>query len=97
MGEGGPTLAALAALCARTLAESWETGAATRTVEPNVLSDEAKAILFLAQTRGVIEVRGVKTAFEAPGRLLAIYVEVDEAQDRRLSQPGRAADHSPIL
>ncbi len=42
LGEGGPTLAALAALCARTLAESWETGAATRTVEPNALSDERR-------------------------------------------------------
>ncbi len=78
LGEGGPTLAALAALCARTLAESWETAPAVKAIAPTTLSNEAKAILFLAQTRGVIKVRGVKTAFEAPGRLLAIYVEVDE-------------------
>lgn len=78
LGEGGPTLAALAALCARTLAESWESGSTIKSLQDVTLSNEAQAILYLAQSRGVIEVRGVKTAFEAPGRLLAIYVKVDE-------------------
>ena len=42
------------------------------------MSPESLAILFAARDRGVIEVRGVRTAFEAPGRMLAIYVEEDE-------------------
>lgn len=75
MGEGGPTLAALAALCARTLVQRLESPSASS--EPS-FSPEALAILYTARERGVIEVRGVKTAFEAPGRLLAIYVEESE-------------------
>jgi hypothetical protein len=75
MGEGGPTLAALAALCARTLAKSREEQIAINAVD---LSAEARAILYKARDRGIIEVRGVKTAFETPGRLLAIYVEESE-------------------
>lgn len=71
LGSGGPTLAALAALCAAAIvsppAESEEAE----------LSREALAILYAARQRGVIEVRGVRTAFEAPGRLLAVYVEED--------------------
>ena len=71
LGSGGPTLAALAAVCARAI------------IDPPVhdpaqpLGREALAILFAARERGVIEVRGVRTAFEAPGRLLAVYVEED--------------------
>jgi hypothetical protein len=75
MGEGGPTLAALAAICARTLANP-------NTVQESItsadLSLEALAILYSARERGIIEVRGVKTAFETPGRLLAVYVEISE-------------------
>ncbi|QDV66814.1 hypothetical protein Poly24_05020 [Rosistilla carotiformis] len=70
LGNGAPTLVALAQLCARALVEG------SRDEEP--LSVEAKAILFAARNRGVIEVRGVNTAFEATARLLAIYIEVDE-------------------
>jgi hypothetical protein len=75
MGEGGPTLAALAALCARRLAQSLEV---MPVVSADTLSPEALAILYKARQRGIIEVRGVKTAFETPGRLLAIYVEESE-------------------
>ena len=75
MGEGGPTLAALAALCARTLVNS---AAAIDQASIGRLSLEALAILYSARDRGIIEVRGVKTAFETPGRLLAIYVEESE-------------------
>jgi hypothetical protein len=72
LGSGGPTLAALAAVCAQTIIHPPD-GVAEQT-----LGLEAKAILYAARNRGVIEVRGVRTAFEAPGRLLAIYVEEDE-------------------
>lgn len=71
LGEGAPTLAALAAICARAIVKPVKDS-----VEP--LSREAQAILFAAKDRGVIEVRGVRTAFEAPARLLAVYVELDE-------------------
>lgn len=75
MGEGGPTLSALAALCARTLMNP-DLPSLQASSEP--LSLEAMAILYSARERGIIEVRGVKTAFETPGRLLAIYVEASE-------------------
>lgn len=71
LGEGSPTLAALAAVCARAIVSPAEP-------QVDALSGEAKAILFAAKDRGVIEVRGVRTAFEAPARLLAVYVELDE-------------------
>ncbi len=70
LGEGAPMLAALAALCARVVMDPPQSS--------GELSGEARAILFAAKDRGVIEVRGVRTAFEAPARLLAVYVERDE-------------------
>jgi hypothetical protein len=75
LGEGAPTLAALAAICARALV----TPPAIEGL-PESLGSEAQAILYSASQRGVIEVRGVSTAFEAPARMLAVYVEVDEHQ-----------------
>ena len=77
MGEGGPTLAALAAVCARAIVLHEASTAVTE------FSPEALAILYSARERGVIEVRGVKTAFEAAGRLLAVYVE--EAEHRTIA------------
>ncbi|TVP94823.1 MAG: hypothetical protein EA381_19680 [Planctomycetaceae bacterium] len=71
LGSGGPTLSALAAVCARAIVDP---------VPADQLPEfcpEALAILYVARHRGVIEVRGVRTAFEAPGRLLAVYVEED--------------------
>jgi hypothetical protein len=41
------------------------------------LSPEARCILFAARDRGVVEVKGANRAFDAPGRMLAIYVEID--------------------
>jgi hypothetical protein len=74
LGSGGPTLAALAAVCARGIVQPPDPALAES------LCPEALAILYAARNRGVIEVRGVKTAFEAPGRLLAVYVEEDETR-----------------
>lgn len=74
LGEGAPTLAALAAICARALI------AGTEVHDLQSLSQEAKAILVAARQRGVIEVRGVSSAFEAPARMLAVYVEEDETR-----------------
>ncbi len=39
------------------------------------LNAEERAILYTARERGVIEVRGVHTGFEAPMRFLAVYIE----------------------
>ncbi len=41
------------------------------------LSREARCILFAAKSRGVIEVKGANRAFDAPGRMLAVYVETE--------------------
>jgi len=75
LGSGGPTLAALAAVCAQAIIHPPPTDSSEKS-----LGLEAQAILFSARNRGVIEVRGVRTAFEAPGRLLAVYVEEDESR-----------------
>jgi hypothetical protein len=48
---------------------------------------EAKAILVAARDRGVIEVRGVNTAFDPAARLLAVYVEIDTAQTIAFRDP----------
>lgn len=86
MGHGAPTLMALAKLCAEAIGR-----AEPPTPEQlQQLPEEAKAILFAARTRGVIEVKGVNTAFEAPSRFLAIYVDPDEERSlvfRSRSEP----------
>jgi hypothetical protein len=41
------------------------------------LSPEARCLLYLARNRGVFEVKGSNRAFDAPGRMLAVYVETD--------------------
>lgn len=74
LGAGAPTLIALAELCSRAMAE--------QTCVTNGLSAEAKAILWAARQRGIIEVRGSNTAYESPSRFLTVYVELDE--ERRL-------------
>lgn len=72
LGSGGPTLTALAAVCARAIVHPPAVSQ-----EPE-LCKEALAILYAARDRGIIEVRGVRTAFDASGRMLAVYVEEDE-------------------
>ncbi len=69
LGHGAPTLAGLA----RVASEALATGG-----DPNVkLSAEARCVLFAARERGIIEVKGANRAFDAPGRMLAVYVELD--------------------
>lgn len=71
LGQGAPLLVALAQLCS----ERWSRGASVPLEE---LSPTAQAILYAARGRGIIEIRGVNSAFDAAARLLAVYVEVDE-------------------
>jgi hypothetical protein len=53
---------------------------AANPIDVEQLSPEAKAILVASRDRGVIEVKAVNAAFEAPSRMLAVYVELDEVQ-----------------
>ncbi|MEX2172730.1 MAG: hypothetical protein WD872_00125 [Pirellulaceae bacterium] len=69
LGQGAPTLAALASVASMALTTGGD-----KTVE---LSSEARCILFAAKLRGVIEIKGANRAFDAPGRMLAAYIETD--------------------
>ena len=69
LGQGAPTLAGLARVCSLSMATGGD--------KQTHLSVEAKAILFAARKRGVIEVKGSNRAFDAPGRMLAVYVEME--------------------
>lgn len=74
LGQGAPTLAGLARICSTALA----TGGSPELP----LSLEARALLIAAKDRGNLEVKGSNRAFDAPGRMLAVYVEA--APDRTL-------------
>ena len=74
MGVGAPTLIALAHLCSR----AWVTGP----VAAEELSPEARAILYAAGRRGILEVKGSNAAYESPSRLLTVFVET--ADDIRI-------------
>ena len=69
LGQGAPTLAALARVCSLSMATG---GDASLTLSP-----EARTILFAARKRAIIEVKGANRAFDAPGRMLAVYVEME--------------------
>ncbi|MEZ6137110.1 MAG: hypothetical protein R3C53_19630 [Pirellulaceae bacterium] len=65
---------------------------ATSSDEPleKLLSPEARAILYAAKERGIIEIRAVNSAFDAAARLLAVYVELSDERTiafRDQSQP----------
>jgi hypothetical protein len=67
LGEGAPTLAGYARLCSLALAGHAQ--------PERPLSPEARAILYAARDRGMIEIKGSNRAFDAPARLLAVHVE----------------------
>lgn len=74
LGHGAPTIAGLARVASEAMA-----GGGDKTIE---LSREARCLLFAAKDRGVIEIKGANRAFDAPARMLAVYVEA--APDRTL-------------
>ena len=74
LGQGAPTLGGLARLCSASLATGGK--------PDQPLSIEARAILFAAREKAMIEVKGSNRAFDAPARMLAVYIEV--APDRTL-------------
>ena len=69
LGFGAPTIIGLARLCSNTLAAGRSCA--------DQLSDEARAILYAARNRGVIEIKASNNAFDAVDRFLAVYVELD--------------------
>jgi hypothetical protein len=76
LGAGAPVLVALSQLCSNAMVDLD----AANPIDVEQLSPEAKAILVASRDRGVIEVKAVNAAFEAPSRMLAVYVELDEVQ-----------------
>ncbi|MCI0360061.1 MAG: hypothetical protein L0211_16410 [Planctomycetaceae bacterium] len=69
LGQGAPTLAGLARVASIAVATGGD-----KSIQ---LSREARGLLFAAKSRGVMEVKGSNRAFDAPGRMLAVYVETD--------------------
>lgn len=70
LGTGVPTLMAFARLASEALA-------ANRQEPVEELSEEARAILYVARRRGSIEIKGTDAAVDSSERLLAICVEVE--------------------
>ena len=85
LGNGAPMLVALAQLCS----ETWVRRDADFRVEPSAFTLEARAILFAARARGIIEIRAVNSAFDAAARLLAVYVEVNAERTIAFRDPAR--------
>lgn len=69
LGQGAPTLGGLARICSLSLVKESDPA--------KPLSGEARAILYAARTRAMIEVKGSNRAFDAPARMLAVYVETE--------------------
>jgi len=83
LGAGAPVLVALAQLCSQAMVDL----SAANTPAVEQLAPEAKAILVAARDRGVIELKGVNTAFDPAARLLAVYVELDGIQTIAFRDP----------
>jgi hypothetical protein len=83
LGAGAPVLVALAQLSSDAMVEFD----AANAIATDGLVSEAKAILVAARNRGVIEIKAVNAAFEAPSRMLAVYVELDEFQTIAFRDP----------
>ena len=89
MGLGAPTIIALAQLCGRAMM--------TGPVVAEELSPEAKAILFTAGQRGILEIRGNNAAYESPSRLLTVFVELDADARIRFRDPGNIEQNVRFL
>lgn len=83
LGAGAPVLVALAQLCSQAMVGRD----AAKPTTADGLMPEAKAILVAARDRGLVEVRGVNTAFDPAARLLAVYVELDPNQTIAFRDP----------
>jgi hypothetical protein len=89
MGQGAPTIIALAQLCGRVLVQG------PALVEE--LSPEAKVILFAAARRGMLEIRGTNAAYESAARLLTVHVERDADSRVQFRAPGNIEQNVRFL
>jgi hypothetical protein len=83
LGAGAPVLVALAQLSAEAMVKPHPASG----LSAELLMPESKAILVAARDRGVVELKAVNAAFEAPARMLAVYVELDETQTIAFRDP----------
>jgi len=83
LGAGAPVLVALSQLCSNAMVDYRPAS----DIDTAAFSPESKAILVAARDRGVIEIKAVNAAFEAPSRMLAVYVELDESQTIAFRDP----------
>jgi hypothetical protein len=84
LSDGVPTLGGLANLCSRSLAGYL--------APVEVLSDEARAILWLARERGVLELQIHSDLYDSSDRLTAVVVELSEQKRwmfKRHAEPRR--------
>ena len=72
VGEGYPTIAALAMMCANAISHPPQDDSI------DDLSDEAKTLLVTARDRGTFEIRATKASFDSTERFLAICVETEQ-------------------
>ena len=82
LGAGAPVLVALSQLSSQAMADCGSLIPASAELLP-----EARAILFAAKDRGMIELKAQNAAFEAPSRMIAVYVEMDETQTIAFRDP----------
>jgi hypothetical protein len=72
LGQGAPTIGGLARVASLSMATGGDQALAEK------LSPEARCLLYAAQHRGILEVKGANRAFDAPGRMLAVHIEIDD-------------------
>lgn len=82
LGAGAPVLVALSQLSSQAMADCGSLIPASDELLP-----EARAILFASKDRGMIELKAQNAAFEAPSRMIAVYVEIDETQTIAFRDP----------
>lgn len=85
LGNAAPMLVALAQLAS----DSWVKR--SQSPEMDDLSGAAKAILFAARERGIVEIKAVNSAFDAASRILAVYVEMDDERTIAFRDPADPA------
>lgn len=71
LGNGAPIMVGLAQICSQAMVDQPSTAL-------DALSAPARALLFAARHKGIFEIKGANTAFEAASRLCAVYVALDD-------------------
>lgn len=88
LGASAPMLVAFSQLCSNAIVDYPSLNATDADSVGNLnLLPEAKAILVAARERGAIELKALNSAFEAPARWLAVYIELDDTQTIAFRDP----------